>query len=259
MLLRRIGEDVRNDPHRRSGRVDIGVADHELLEDVVLDGPGQLLRRHALLFPATMKSAITGSTAPFMVIDTVISDKRNAVEQRAHVVDGVDGDARHADIAFDARMVAVIAAMGGEIEGDRKALLPGGQIAAVKGVRLLGRGEAGILPDGPGLLDIHGRIRAAQEWRQAGHGLQKIQARKRCLVIGGRNRNPLRRHPRLARGIFHLARRGERPLHLRKIRQSAHDAIITLRSARGRHGRILILVKIVGLDFSELLHAHHMM
>ena len=32
--------------------------------------------------------------------------ERNAVEQRAHVVDEVDGDARHADIAGDARMIA---------------------------------------------------------------------------------------------------------------------------------------------------------
>ncbi len=30
-------DDVGDDPHRRPGRVDIGVADHELLEDVVLD------------------------------------------------------------------------------------------------------------------------------------------------------------------------------------------------------------------------------
>jgi hypothetical protein len=41
-------EDVADDPHRGRRRIDVGVADHELFEDVVLDGPGQLLRRHAL-------------------------------------------------------------------------------------------------------------------------------------------------------------------------------------------------------------------
>ena len=45
-----VAEDVGDDPHRRLGRIDVGVADHELFEDVVLDGPGELLRRHALLF-----------------------------------------------------------------------------------------------------------------------------------------------------------------------------------------------------------------
>ena len=44
-----VAEDVGDDPHRWLRRIDVGVADHELLEDVVLDGPGQLLRRHALL------------------------------------------------------------------------------------------------------------------------------------------------------------------------------------------------------------------
>ena len=35
---------------RGLGRIDVRVADHELLQDVVLDRPGELLARHALLF-----------------------------------------------------------------------------------------------------------------------------------------------------------------------------------------------------------------
>ena len=38
---RRVADDVGDDPHRRLWRVDVGVADHELLQDVVLDGPGR--------------------------------------------------------------------------------------------------------------------------------------------------------------------------------------------------------------------------
>ena len=45
-----IAEDVGDDLHRRRRRIDVGVADHELLEDVVLDGPRELVLRHALLF-----------------------------------------------------------------------------------------------------------------------------------------------------------------------------------------------------------------
>ena len=48
-VRRGVGEDVGDDPHRGRRRIDVGVADHELLEDVVLDGAGELLRRHALL------------------------------------------------------------------------------------------------------------------------------------------------------------------------------------------------------------------
>ena len=53
-LLRRELDDVAHDAHAGLGRVDVGVADHELLEDVVLDGPGQLeLRGTPCSSPAT--------------------------------------------------------------------------------------------------------------------------------------------------------------------------------------------------------------
>ncbi len=94
--------------------------------------------------------------------------ERNAVEQDLHVLDGVDRDAGLADIADDARMVAVIAAMGGEIEGDGQALLAGGEGLAVEGVGLLGGREAGILPDGPGPVGIHRGAQAAGEGRHPG-------------------------------------------------------------------------------------------
>ncbi len=75
--------------------------------------------------------------------------ERDAVEQDLHVLDAVDRHAGLADIAGHAGVVAVVAAVGGEIEGDREALLPGGEVAAVEGVRLLGGGETRILPDRP--------------------------------------------------------------------------------------------------------------
>ena len=50
-VLAGVGEDVSDDAHARLGRVDVGVADHELFEDVVLDRPGELLLLHALLLP----------------------------------------------------------------------------------------------------------------------------------------------------------------------------------------------------------------
>ena len=48
-VLGGVAEDVTDDPHARRRRVDVGVADHELLEDVVLDGPRQLLGLDPLL------------------------------------------------------------------------------------------------------------------------------------------------------------------------------------------------------------------
>jgi len=67
--------------------------------------------------------------------------QRDAVEQLPHVQDGVDGHAGHADVTGHARVVGVVAAVGGQVEGDRQALLAGREVAAVEGVRLLGGGE----------------------------------------------------------------------------------------------------------------------
>jgi hypothetical protein len=77
--------------------------------------------------------------------------QRNAVEQDLHVLDRIDRHAGLADIAGHPRMVGIVAAVGGEIEGHRQALLPGGEVLAVKRVGFLRRREARILPDGPGL------------------------------------------------------------------------------------------------------------
>ena len=177
-VRRGVGEDVGDDAQRRPGRIDVGVAHHELFEDVVLDRAAELLRRHALLLGRDdverhdrQHRAVHGHRHGHLV-------ERDAGEQRAHVVDRVDRDARHADVAGDARMIAVVAAVGGEIEGDREALLAGGEVAPVEGVGILGGGEAGVLPDGPRLGHVHGRVGAAQIGRDAGKGVEEVDARR---------------------------------------------------------------------------------
>ena len=128
-VLRRVLDDVGHDPHARLGRIDVGVADHELLEDVVLDGPGELLRGHALLLAGDDEAgehrqhrAVHRHRDRHLV-------ERDAVEQDLHVLDRVDRDAGLADVAEHARVVRVVAAVGGEVEGDREALLAGGEVA----------------------------------------------------------------------------------------------------------------------------------
>ncbi len=132
-----VGEDVGNDPHRGRRRIDVGVAHHELFQNVVLNGPGELLRRHALFFARNDEERENGQHGAVHRHGDGHVLQRNAVEQRAHVVDGIDRDACHADVALDARMIGIVAAVRREIEGDGKALLPGGDVAAVEGVRNL--------------------------------------------------------------------------------------------------------------------------
>ena len=116
-------------------------------------------------------------------------------------MDGIDRDAGHADVAGDARIVGVVAAVGRQIEGDRQALLAGGEIAPVEGVGILRRGEAGILPDGPGLGDVHGGVGAAQERRDAGIGVEEVEAGEVGRTIGRLHRDAFGREPGAAAGV----------------------------------------------------------
>ena len=102
--------------------------------------------------------------------------ERDAVEERARVVDRVDRDAGHAHVAAHPWVVGVVAAVRGQVEGDAEALLARREVAAVEGVGGLGGGEAGVLPDRPGLGRVHRRVGPAQE---------RAQARARCPARRG--------------------------------------------------------------------------
>ena len=173
--LRHLGgcvrHDVRDHPHRGLGRVDVGVADHELLEDVVLDGAAELslrdplfLRGHHIAGQHRQHGAVHGHADRYLV-------ERDAVEQDLHVLDRVDSDSGFADIADHPGVVAVVAPMRRQVEGHAHALAAGGQGLAVEGVAFLGGGEPGVLADGPRTHRVHGGLRAAHEGRKARQGV----------------------------------------------------------------------------------------
>jgi hypothetical protein len=123
-----VGEDVADDANRRIGRVNIGVAHHVLFQNVVLNGAGELLVRNALLLGGDdvkrqhrQHRAVHGHGHRHLI-------ERDAVEQDVHIQQRINRHARLADIADHAAMIGVVTAMGGQIEGDGQALLPGGQL-----------------------------------------------------------------------------------------------------------------------------------
>ena len=163
-----VRNNVRHDPHRWFGRINIGVTDHEFFQNVVLNcavelclGNALFLTRHNEKRKDRNHRAVHRHRYRHLV-------QRDAIEQNFHILDRIDGNASLANIADNARVVAVIATVRGEIEGDRKALLSGGQVAAVKGVRFFGSRETGILADGPWPTRIHRRTHTARKWRKAG-------------------------------------------------------------------------------------------
>ena len=109
--------------------------------------------------------------------------ERDAVEEDLHVLDRVDGHAGLADVALDARVVGVVAAVGRQVEGHRDALAAAGQRLLVEGVRLLGGGEPGVLADGPGPHRVHGRLRPAHEGLEARQGVGEGQSLQVLLRV----------------------------------------------------------------------------
>ena len=178
-----VGEDVGDDPHRGLRRVDVGVADHELLEDVVLNGPSQLLRRHALLFGRYHVQGQDGQNRTIHGHRHRHRRQIDTVEELAHVQDRVDGHPGHSDIALDPGMVGVVPAVGRQVEGHRETLLAGGQVTPVEGIGIGGGGEPGVLADGPRLVDVHRRVRAADEGRLAGKTVQGVSRRHRRVPV----------------------------------------------------------------------------
>ena len=175
-ILAGVGENVRDDAHRRKRRINISIAHHEFFKNVVLNRAGELVGRDALLLRRDNEQsqhrqhgAVHGHRDAHLI-------ERNAVEQRAHVVDRVDGDSGHADVAGNARMIRIVAAMRREIESDRETFLARREIAAIEGVGVFGGGKAGVLADRPGLGDIHGGVGAAHERRDAGIGVDEAEA-----------------------------------------------------------------------------------
>ena len=167
-VARGVLDDVGDDPQAGFGWVDVGVADHELLEDVVLQRARELVLWHALLLG---RDDVAGHHRQDCAVhrqrhrDLV---ERDAAEEDLHVLDRVDRDPGLPDVADHAGVVAVVAPMRGEVERDREPLLAGRQVGAVERVRFLGGGETPVLPQGPRPVGVHRGVHAAHERLEAG-------------------------------------------------------------------------------------------
>ncbi len=184
-ILRGVLEDVGDDTHREFRRVDVGVAHHKLLEDVILYGTGHLLELGALLQTGVdvecqhgQHGAVHGHRHRHLV-------EWYAVEEHFHVFYRADRHTGLAHIAHHTGVVGVVAAVCSQVKGHGQTFLTGGEIAAVESVGLRSGGESGILADSPGAQGIHGRVRATQEGRQTRHVVEVFESLQVILCIYG--------------------------------------------------------------------------
>eukprot|EP00968_Pinguiococcus_pyrenoidosus_P015893 scaffold1492_cov257-Pinguiococcus_pyrenoidosus.AAC.8 len=161
-VLGRESKDVLDDPHARLRRVDVRVAHHELLQDVVLDRAAELLQGDAALLGSHDVEGQHGEHRAVHGHRDAHLVQRNLVKEHLHVLHRVYGDASHANIADHALVVAVEATMRRQVEGHAEALLAGAEVALVELVALLRGAESGVLPNRPGSSGVHRRVRAAR-------------------------------------------------------------------------------------------------
>ncbi len=152
---------------RELGGIDVGVAHHELLEDIVLNGTCHFFKFGSLLKTGIdveceyrEHCAIHGHRYRHFV-------QWNAVEENLHVVDRADRHTGFAHITNNAFVVGIIAAMCSKVKCYRKSLLARGEVASVKSVGLGGCREAGILAYCPGTHGVHATVGTTEVGRKS--------------------------------------------------------------------------------------------
>ena len=156
-------EHVHDDLERGLDWIYPGVLGHVLLEDVVLHGAAQLVRRDTLLLGrGDVKAeehrgrAVDGHGRRDPI-------ERDAAEQVLHVGKGGDGHAALPHLPFRARMIGVVAHQGRKVERHRQAGLPVLEEEFVPLVSVFGAPEARELAHGPEPSAVHGRVDTARE------------------------------------------------------------------------------------------------
>ena len=143
---------IDDQPHRVAGWEDVRPARQVLLDEVVLRRALEHLRVDA---PLLGERDVEREQPHGRRVDghrRVDLLDRDAVEEDVEVVDGVDRDADLADLGLGDRVVGAVAALGGEIEGDREPGLATGEVTAVEGIRLAHVRVPGIRAEDPGLV-----------------------------------------------------------------------------------------------------------
>ena len=184
-------EDIADDAHGHFRRVDVGVAHHEFLQDIVLDGAGHDFLVHPLLYAGLDEESQDGQHCPVHGHGHGHLVQGYAGEQDVHIQHGAHGHPRLAHITYHTGIIRIVAAMGGQVKGDGKALLACCQIPAVEGIGLLCRGEACVLAHSPGTENIHSGVRPPQAGRNAAGKVQMVHMVILVMAIEGLYRHML--------------------------------------------------------------------
>ena len=175
-FLRGEENEVLREAQRLRRREHIGAARQIFLDDVVLRRALQFCARRALFLGGGDIERHQPHGGGVDGHRRVHLGDRNAVEERAHVAKMRDRHADLADLAARENVVAVVAGLRRQIEGDGETGLALGEIGAIELVGLAGGRMAGVGAKHPGLVAARG-----------GHVVH-IASPPPLLACGGRRR-----------------------------------------------------------------------
>ena len=104
-------EDVGDDAHGGFWWVNVGITHHEFFEDVVLDGAREFFGGHSLFLGGNNVEGEDGEDGTVHGHGDGDVAQVDAFEELAHIQDGVNGHACHADVTNDTFVVGVVAAV----------------------------------------------------------------------------------------------------------------------------------------------------
>ena len=162
-----VGHHVGDDPERGTRWIDVGAASDVFLQDVVLHGSRESRERDAL---PPRHANVEGEEDDGRRVDRHRGrdpPQRNLVEERRHVLNGINRHTDFANLSGRKGMVRVVADLSGEVEGDAEAADSLGEKVAVTPVGFGGVGESRVLTHGPGAAPVHVRLDAASKWELA--------------------------------------------------------------------------------------------
>ncbi|CDD48410.1 uncharacterized protein BN800_01406 [Bacteroides sp. CAG:875] len=170
-LLRSVFKDVGNNLHGEGRRINISVAHHEFLQNIVLDGSGHFFQFGPLFQSRIDVERHDGKYRPVHGHGYRHLVQRNTIEKHLHVFQRADRYTRLTHIAHYTRMIRVITTVSRKVEGHRQTFLSGSQVTTIEGVGFFCGRESGILTDGPRTEGVHHGVRAT-----------KIRRNTRCIV-----------------------------------------------------------------------------
>ena len=156
-------EDVGHEPKRRLRRINERAARQILLEDVVLHRARQFRAVDAVTIGDRDVHGEQDDRRRVNRHRRRDAIERDAVEERRHVVERIDGDADAPHFAGGQRVVRVVAHLCGQIERDAQSGHALREEVSIPAIRLCGRAEAGVLAHRPQPAAIHRRLDAPGE------------------------------------------------------------------------------------------------